>query len=126
MEIAVSPGSPARLTVRVYGPHGVREIPALLDTGASVFTITPDAAIELGYDLHLAPKVTVATASGPAEAPRILLSRVQVGEFCFEGVPTLCLNVSSLGVSRLLGMNILAQLNVFLNNKTATLLITDP
>ena len=126
MELPVSPGSPVRLPVRVYGPRGVREIIALLDTGASILTITPDIAAELGYDLQRAATVRVATASGTADASRILLSRIQVGEFAFERVPTLCLEVSRVGVSCLLGLSALSRLNVSFDNKRGTLTITDP
>lgn len=126
MQIPVSPGLPVRLRIRVYGPRGVREVTALLDTGASLLTLAPELAIELGYDLHRAPTVRVATASGTADAPKILLSRVQVGEFSFERIPTLCLNVLPVGASCLLGLNALARLNVFLDHKSGTLTITDP
>ena len=126
MELSISPGSPVRFPIRLYGTVGVREVMALLDTGASVLTISPEAAAALGYDLGRAPTVRVVTASGAADAPRILLSRVQLGEFAIESVPAICLDVSGVGASCLLGLSALARLNVFLDNKSGTLTITDP
>ncbi len=126
MEVSVTPGSPVRLPVRIYGPLGAREVTALLDTGAYMLAIARSAAATLGYDLDQGPTARIATASGSANVPTILLARLQVGEFCFEGIPTLCLDVLPVGASCLLGLNVLSRLNVFLDHKSGTLTITDP
>ena len=70
VELPISPGRPLIVTLRVHGRLGVRELPAMLDTGASVMTISPTDASELGYDVGGAP------ASKSRSARRAIGSRL--------------------------------------------------
>ncbi|MBM4038138.1 MAG: hypothetical protein FJ290_06445 [Planctomycetes bacterium] len=126
MQVSVTPGSPVRLPVRIYGPLGAREVTALLDTGAYMLAIARHAADALGYELDQAPTARIATASGSADVPTIVLARLQVGEFSFDEIPTLCLDSLPVGASCLLGLNVLSRFNVFLDHKSGVLTIADP
>ena len=126
MQLPISPGSPIVLPIRIYGERGVREMDALLDTGAAFVTVSPAHARQLGYDWQNAPHVPIVTANGVIRAPRIILSRVSVGEFAEANVEALCLDLPGAGVSSLLGLSFLSRLNVALDAKSQTLLINDP
>lgn len=126
MQLPIVPGRPVVIRIRVYGEKGVREMDALLDTGAAFVTISPRSAAQLGYDLQGAPRVPVATANGVVDAPQILLSRVSFGEFGEADVPALCVDVSPAGVGALLGLSLLGRFNITLDAKVRMLTITDP
>ena len=89
-------------------------------------TLAPADASALGYGLEDCPSIPIATANGVTEAPRIVLSRVVVGEFAFEQVPAICLDIDVAGASSLLGLSLLSHLNVAVDNKAGVLTITDP
>jgi predicted aspartyl protease len=65
--------SPIILPVQVCGEGKIREVDAILDTGASYLVITTQDAIDLGHDLILAPRLSVATANGVVQAPLIVV-----------------------------------------------------
>ena len=126
MQSPIIPGQPIVIRVRVYGEKGVREMRALLDTGAAYVTILPSTAVQLGYDLQSAPRIPIATANGVIAAPKIVLSRVSFGEFGEADVPALCLDISAAGVGALLGLNLLGRFNIHLDAKARLLSITAP
>lgn len=126
MQTAISPGRPICLPVRLYGPSGVRELEALLDTGSLFLTVPAADALAMGYPLARSPRIVVVTANGLTEAPQIVLSRVTVGEFELTDVPAICLDIDVVGASSLLGLSLLSRLNVFVDNKAGILTITDP
>lgn len=97
---------------------------AVLDTGASFLTIPPEDALDIGYDLAGLPKVTVATANGIIEAPKIILSRVKVGEYLEMDVPAICLDIAAGGVSSLLGLSLIERFNVAIESKRGLLTLT--
>ncbi len=72
------------------------------------------------------PVSTIITANGVTQAPKITLSRVVVGEFEVADVAALCLDIDAAGAASLLGLSVLSRLNIFLDNKSRTLTITDP
>lgn len=60
MEVSVTPGSPVRLPVRIYGPLGARKATALLNTGAYMLAVTRSTAATLGYGLkHKTATLTI-------------------------------------------------------------------
>lgn len=126
MQIPISPGQPIRLPVRVCGQSGTRELEALLDTGSLFMTGPAADASAIGYPLARSPRITIVTAHGVTEAPWVTLSRVVVGEFELTEVPAICLDIDVAGASSLLGLSILAHLNVSVDGKARMLTITDP
>ena len=126
MRLPLSPGVPITVTLRVEGEKGFCETDAVLDTGALFVTIPTEVALDLGYQVAGAPRVTVATASGVVEAPKIILSRVSVGDVEGTDIAALCLDISAAGVSSLLGLSFLSRCNLAVDWKRQTLTITDP
>ena len=126
MQVPISPGKAVFVPLRVHGDLGIRETDALLDTG-STYVASPVAdAVSLGYSLDAAPKVTAATANGPIEAPRITLSRVELGEFVETDVAAICLDVPGSEIRSLLGLSLLSRFRVVLDPEDKTLTITRP
>ena len=126
MDLTITPGEPIVVPIRVFGRSGAREMDALLDTGASFLTIPPEDAIDLGYSLEESPRVSLATAKGTIEAPKVVLSHVTLGPYDARAVPAICLDIAGAGVSSLLGLSLLARFNIALQSKAGTLTITDP
>jgi len=126
METQIAAGEPIVLTIRVFGDSGVREMDAVLDTGASFLTIPPEDAMDLGYELAGAPRVAVATANGVIQAPKILLSRVSLGEYVETDVPAMCLDIAAGGVSSVLGLSLLGRFKLTIDYKSGRLTILDP
>lgn len=124
MKIPITAGEPIVLTIRLYGNTGAREMEAVFDTGASFLTIPPEDALDIGYDLAGLPKVTVATANAVIEAPKVILSRVKVGEYLEMDVPAICLDIAAGGVSSLLGLSLIERFNVTIDSKRGLLTLT--
>ena len=90
-----------------------RRIPMLVDTGATLVTLTFADARRLG--LAPAPSdftANVNTANGPAKAARLLLREVRVDNLLVPGVPALVMPEPVVGTS-LLGMSFLQRLGGF-------------
>ena len=126
MQVPIVPGEPIVLPIRVHGSNGVREMDALIDTGATCMTIPPEDAIDLGYNLKECVMLSAATASGLLEVPRVILSRVVVLGYEQTDVPAICLDIPVGGVSSLLGLSLLSRFELKLDFKNGRLAITDP
>jgi len=126
VEQGYTPGSLVLVRIRVHGRNGAREMQAVLDTGASFVTIPQRDAAELGYDLSRAPQVRLTTANGPVGAPKIILSRLTVGDIEVSDVPALCLDLELAGVSSLLGMSALAHIRIVIDPKQRLISMTRP
>ena len=126
MEISISPGELIVLRIRVFSGSASREMDGALDTGASFVTIPPEDAIDLGYDLAGAPKVTVATANGLIQVPKIVLPRVELGPHAVNDVAAICLDIAGDEVSSLLGLSLICRFNITIDNKAGVLTVTDP
>lgn len=74
--IAFAPGLPILVTARINGRTPVRLV---LDTGASLTTISPAALIGLGVTYRDAPKVEIRGVTGTASAYLVTLQSVEVG-----------------------------------------------
>lgn len=82
----------------------------LLDTGASITTLTPNAARRLNIDYAQSQSITLATAGGMVVAPLIEVSGFAVGEAAVERLQVGILPMSSTAdFDGLLGMNFLRQ-----------------
>jgi len=126
MRQALIPGKPIALWIRVFGPSGMREMQALLDTGAAWVTIPPHEAVYLGYDLGSAPRRKVLGATGVVLAPTIMLPRVSLGELDASDVPALCLDLPGGLIPALLGMSMISRFNVTLDATHRELRISAP
>ena len=103
-------GDGRSLSVEIAVEHGgvVRDIPMILDTGASLTTLPPWLLQELGASPPSdAPVLRFQTANGPREAPLVLLDKVWLGDMPIEGVAVspcvACEDEQSMG---LLGLNV--------------------
>ena len=125
MHVPISPGALILLRIRVFGGSASREMDGVLDTGASFVTIPPEDAIDLGYDLASAPKVTVSTANGPIQVSKITLPRVELGPHAADDVAAICLDIAGGGVSSLVGLSLISRFNITIDNKAGILTISD-
>jgi clan AA aspartic protease (TIGR02281 family) len=126
MKQALIPGASIQLWVRVFGPGGMHDVHALLDTGAAFVTVPTRVATALGYDLRSAPLQQVTTASGVIWAPKITLSRVSFAELAAVDVPALCLDLPGSPMAALIRMNLISRFNVTLDATHRELRITTP
>lgn len=82
----------------------------LLDTGASITTLTPSAARRLNISYDQSRSITVATAGGLVAAPLIEITEFAVGEAAVDRLQVGILPLSDLDrFDGLLGMNFLQQ-----------------
>lgn len=113
----IEPKRPIILPVQIRGDGKTREVDALLDTGASYLVIPTLDAIDLGYDLTKAPKLSVVTANGIIQAPLIVADAVQIGHYIARDVETLCLDMVGDRISSLLGLSLLSRFRVVIDYK---------
>jgi len=125
MQMRIEPMDPIVLPIIIASGKRKREIDSLLDTGATYLVITTEDAIDLGYDLAVAPRFPVVTANGIVEAPLILLESVQLGPYTVRNVSTLSLNMAGDRVSSLLGLSVLSQLKICIDAKNGLLTVED-
>ena len=98
------------------------ELRLLLDTGASITTLTPDAARRLNLRYDSRRSISLATAGGLVSAPLIEVSGFMVGEAEVD-----CLQVGILplvgadGFDGLLGMNFLQRFASSINQQDGVL-----
>ena len=98
---------PPVLPVRFFGPRGVKELDALVDTGSTYVILSPDDAADLGYTLRRTRTVPVITAGGIIHAPLLTVSAIMVLGFRRQRIPTLVKDVSSSGIEPILGWSFL-------------------
>ncbi|HYX24518.1 MAG TPA: retropepsin-like aspartic protease [Thermoanaerobaculia bacterium] len=119
LRVQIEPMSPIILPVQICGRGRIREVDALLDTGASYLVIATQDAIDLGHDLTLAPKLSVVTANGLVQAPLIVVESVQLGPYTARDVQTLCLDMVGDRISSLLGLSLLSRFRLVLDYKSS-------
>lgn len=83
----------------------------MVDTGASVVTLSTSMARRSGVDLARASKVMIATANGPAKAHRVVLNKVELKGLTAHLVEAVVVEDSQLPVG-LLGMSFLNHMNL--------------
>jgi aspartyl protease family protein len=85
----------------------------LVDTGASVLTLTSATAAAAGFDpARLGFSVPVQTANGTAFMAPITVDRLQIGPLMFRGLRAYVAQQSALS-DNLLGVNVLDQLDSY-------------
>jgi len=109
--VVVARGFAGQFTLQAQVDEAV--IDMLVDTGASIVTLSFDDAIRAGLKAdNLNFRVPVLTANGPAEAAPVVLDRLTVGPIEERRVPALVARPGALNKS-LLGMNFLDRLSGF-------------
>lgn len=102
----------------VHGRAGRRplELRAAVDTGASTTMIPLAAARLLGYPVDGADSERIVTDGGVVYAPRIVLSRVDVGPASARGVEAICRDMPEEAMlDALVGLSFLTRFDVHLD-----------
>lgn len=87
-----------------------RDVPAIVDTGATLVAINRTTARRLGIKLNQSDfKYEVRTANGTTKAAGVLLDRVEIGRVSVEKVEAMVLDDSALSQT-LIGMSFLKDL----------------
>ena len=85
----------------------MKEVDALLDTGASYCMLTENDATDLGDAVTRARRITVATAAGLIRIPRIHLMAIEVLGFRRIRVPVLVKDLAESGLKAIIGWSFL-------------------
>src|SRR3989338_1140489 len=108
------------------GPKGIRMATMVLDTGASLTSISYQTALGIGVDpTRSSKRIEILTASG-----REIVSIVTIPEFSFlgfslRGVEAICINLpENSRASALLGLNVLREFDISLLFRSRILEIT--
>lgn len=112
--------------IRVSGPHGTKDLDALLDTGATYCILSPEDAEDLGYALRAAPHVRVATAGGLIVLPRLTLTAVEVLGLRRTHVATLVKDLSDSGLEAIIGWSFLDRFRVTIDARRKSLELSAP
>ena len=92
---------------RVNGTIDGRSVPFLVDTGATVLTMSSEAADRIGIDYRSGPTTGVQTASGQTQAFVVTLGAVEVGGVVVNGVEAVVIE-GAYPLELLLGMSFLS------------------
>ncbi len=98
----------------------------IVDTGASVVTISHALADQLGIDYSNKPRMTLVTASGTLECPRIVLDSIYIPDDAGAGVVGVGAVVATLpgsppGIGGLLGQSFLRHFHVTIDAERAVM-----
>ncbi len=88
--------------------------------------IPTEDAIDLGYNLSVAPTFPVVTASGIIQPPKIILEEVSIGELRAKNVACLCYNMPNTNIRALCGLSFLEHFKMNLDFKRNILELEDP
>lgn len=80
----------------------------LVDTGATLTTLSPQTAEEMGLDIHGGPKIELHTANGNAPGRIVRIPELQVGNAVARNIDAVV--APGLGGTNVLGMNFLTKL----------------
>jgi len=94
--------------------------PFLVDTGASAVTLPSSLALRAGINLERATPIVISTANGRAQAHRVLLNTVRVGNLSAHLVEAVVVDDAKLPVA-LLGMSFLNRMNMRREGDSLTL-----
>lgn len=109
--------------IRLEGPTAAREVDMLFDTGAAYTTISWEVAKDLGYDPAGSPeRVSLVTANGMIEAPKLSVQKVVFRELSIRHVDVICHDIPELaGLEGLVGLSFLQNFRVLLDFKKGIL-----
>ena len=100
-----------------YGPYGVKDVDALIDTGATYCVVSHEDVLHLGYNLTEATHVPVATAGGLIRAPQLTVTAIEVLGFRRLRVPALVKDLEGSGVKALIGWSFLDRFRLIIDAK---------
>lgn len=98
---------------------------ALLDTGATYCILSPEDAMDLGYEITKASQNPVATAGGLIHLPRITVAAIEAFGFRRVRVPTLVKDLSDSGLEAILGWSFLDQFRMTIDARRKVLEFSD-
>jgi len=93
----------------------------IVDTGASLVTITSSDAKRAGVNYANGEKVTLQTANGTVPAFRVKLDRVQLGDILLNNIDGVVVEGNVLGSLGLLGLSFLNRLEMKRDGQSMTL-----
>jgi len=96
----------------------------IVDTGASVVTISMEAARKLGIDVKEVPVHHLVTASGLTIAPEITLDSIQIGGWTEKNIKAFIMDMPDQSGAGLLGLNYLHRFRMELNTQAGVLTLT--
>jgi len=109
--------------VRVIGPAGIREMDAVLDTGAVYTVIAWDVAKDIGYDPAISERrMPIVTANGVIEAPLITIASIQMADLRADAIDVICHDIPEItGIEGLLGLSFLKHFRTLIDFTTMVL-----
>ncbi|MBI3317778.1 MAG: clan AA aspartic protease [Candidatus Omnitrophica bacterium] len=114
------------LRAKIVGPRGKRIVPLILDTGASITTLSHEAALDIGCDPARATRRTeIMTASSVERVPLIVIPLMEVLGHRLRNLEVVCHDLPPVSpVVGLLGLNFLKHFDLHLNFRSRTLELT--
>jgi clan AA aspartic protease (TIGR02281 family) len=109
--------------VKVIGPAGIREMDAVLDTGAVYTVIAWDVAKDIGYDPAISERrMPIVTANGVIEAPLITIASIQMADLRADAIDVICHDIPEItGIEGLLGLSFLKHFRTSIDFTTMVL-----
>ena len=103
--------------VRIDGISASREVDMILDTGAMYTAISWDIAKDIGYDPAVAPnRVSIITANGVIEVPKIKVKAIGFRELHAEDVEVICHDIPEIAeIEGLMGLTFLKNFRILLD-----------
>ena len=115
--LKLNPSGVISLTAVIAGPLDRKVVPLVLDTGASLTSISYESALLIGVDpTKSKERVAIFTASGQEIVPVILIPSFTILGFTIRNLRVICLTLPvNSGADGLLGMDILGRFRVTLD-----------
>lgn len=109
------------LPVQLTGPRGGKTVDMILDTGASITTVSHEVALAIGCDpASAARRVEIMTASSMEVTPLICIPTVTVLGRSSKDVEAVCHDLPAVSsVVGLLGLNFLKHFDLHLNFRSS-------
>lgn len=130
MRIKLQKEHPITFFVRIKGPHGARELRAILDTGCALCSLPTTDARELGYQAFFDPVsdkgegLYTLTHTGIVEAGPLVLEELTVGDLAARNVAAVAWNLPRLGgIDVILGLSFLNRFKTIVDYNTGYLVI---
>lgn len=96
----------------------------IVDTGASMVTISTQTARRLGIDVETVPVRQLITAGGMITAPEVTLDSIQIGGWVEKNVNAFIIDMPDQSGAGLLGLNYLHRFRMELNTQAGVLTLT--
>ena len=93
------------------------EVTLLLDTGASISTLSPASLEKLNIQLANAPTMVLNTANGMVSAKQFVMSKMRIGESELPNMPAGVIDLGASHFDGLLGMNYLNYFDFYIDQQ---------